>query len=146
MCICYGHSYMICKKINLFCSSSISIIGTLQNPHICTDLVTSHKKEQEILKQNCKDLFILVELPNIWLLPDSTIEQRHHEPLARHINLYILKSLTLNQKRLKFWFQASYTCKFTSRSWHLNHWMPRAYSNKIFSHAVGVAWYVFKWK
>ncbi len=60
-------------------------------------------KNQEILKQSCKDLLIWTKLPIVWLIVGSDNIFNIEVNRALDIHVIVHNSLTQNQNRLKSW-------------------------------------------
>ena len=98
-----------CLSISLRCYSQILCGGSTKMfifCLFCIDLVIMQcNKKQEILKQSCKDLFILVVPSILWLIigPNNIFNIDVNGLFAIHIIVH--NSLKQNQNRLKFWIK-----------------------------------------
>ena len=93
------------------CYSQILCGGSVQNFRFGYFVLIwwQSDKKQEILKQTCKDyLFILAELPIVWLIIRSDNIFNIEADGAFAINMIVHNPLTKNWNRLKFWIYASY--------------------------------------
>ncbi len=64
-------------------------------------------KKQEILKQSCKDLFICIELPIVWIIGSNNIFNIEVNG-ALLIHVIVHNSLMQKRNGLKFWIHDSY--------------------------------------
>ncbi len=106
--VLWGNNYpnflLYAVSVSLKCHSHILCDGSAKNVRFCLfciDFVTKVIKTQEILS---KDLFILAELPIVWLItPCNNIFTIIEVNGALAIHVIVHKLLMQNWTKLKFW-------------------------------------------